>query len=238
MDCIALPTAVMAAHCPRRKISLLGRKDGGLVTAEQERLVNAHLGWAKNHARKLIKTTFLPGCVLVDDLWAYGCLGLIDAAKRFDPERGVKFKTFAQYRVIGAMHDGLREMDWMPRGLRAKVKAGEHPEVHKFSLDIPCSEQAESFSDPLEVPVNRSLQDATESRELAATAIKKVFGKHRAAIRKFFFEHKTMTQVGDEMGLTESRISQIVKEALEIMREALGVTEASFSFNCMRNRKL
>jgi RNA polymerase sigma factor for flagellar operon FliA len=64
----------------------------------------------------------LPSHVELDDLIDSGIIGLIDAAERFEPGRNVKFKTYAELRVRGAILDGLRELDWVPRGLRRKKK--------------------------------------------------------------------------------------------------------------------
>lgn len=53
-----------------------------------------------------------------DDLVSYGTIGLIDALERFDPDRGVKFSTYANYRIRGAVIDQLRDLDWVPRNVR------------------------------------------------------------------------------------------------------------------------
>jgi len=57
-----------------------------------------------------------------DDLVGWGIEGLIDAIDRFDPDRGVKFKTYAIIRIRGAIYDKLREMDWVPRSVRQVEK--------------------------------------------------------------------------------------------------------------------
>jgi len=64
----------------------------------------------------------LPAHVEVDDLIHSGILGLIDAVKKFEPDRNVKFKTYAEQRIRGAILDGLRDLDWVPRSLRRKKK--------------------------------------------------------------------------------------------------------------------
>lgn len=64
----------------------------------------------------------LPAHVELDDLIHSGILGLMDAIKKFEPGRGVKFKTYAEQRVRGAILDGLRDLDWVPRSLRRKKK--------------------------------------------------------------------------------------------------------------------
>ena len=60
----------------------------------------------------------LPSHIEVDDLISSGVLGLLDAFDRFDPSRNIKFRTFAEFRIRGAMLDYLREMDWFPRSVR------------------------------------------------------------------------------------------------------------------------
>jgi RNA polymerase sigma factor for flagellar operon FliA len=64
----------------------------------------------------------LPPNVEFDDLVGYGTFGLIDAIKRFDLERGFKFETFAMKRIQGAIYDGIRAMDWVPRTVRSQSK--------------------------------------------------------------------------------------------------------------------
>jgi len=65
----------------------------------------------------------LPATVDPRDLISSGVLGLIDAVERFDPKRGVKFETFATPRIRGAIYDGLRELDWVPRSVRSHARS-------------------------------------------------------------------------------------------------------------------
>lgn len=64
----------------------------------------------------------LPSSIEVDDLINTGVLGLIDAIDKFIPDRGVKFKTYAEFRIRGAMLDHLRRQDWAPRSMRRKER--------------------------------------------------------------------------------------------------------------------
>ena len=57
-----------------------------------------------------------------DDLVGYGIFGLIDAIEKFDPSKGVKFETYASFRIRGTIIDNIRRMDWVPRTLRQKNK--------------------------------------------------------------------------------------------------------------------
>lgn len=64
----------------------------------------------------------LPSNVEIDDLISNGIFGLIDAIERFEPERGIKFETYAIARIRGAIIDSLRENDWAPRSVRQKAR--------------------------------------------------------------------------------------------------------------------
>lgn len=72
----------------------------------------------------------LPKNVSVDDLTSYGIMGLIDAVEKFDPERELQFETYASWRIRGAMIDGLRQGDWVPRSVREKAKKIEDAYQH------------------------------------------------------------------------------------------------------------
>src|SRR5919206_406814 len=65
----------------------------------------------------------LPASVCLDDLISAGAIGLIDAIEKYDPTRGTAFKTYAEWRIRGAMLDELREWDWAPRSVRDKEHA-------------------------------------------------------------------------------------------------------------------
>jgi RNA polymerase sigma factor for flagellar operon FliA len=77
-------------------------------------LIEQHRPYARALAVKIVRT--LPVRVQLNDLVAYGELGLIEAADRYDPLRGASFTTFAYYRIRGAIYDGLREMGFLTRG--------------------------------------------------------------------------------------------------------------------------
>ena len=65
----------------------------------------------------------MPASVDTDDLFSMGFLGLLDAAEKFDPKRGVQFDTYAEFRIRGAIIDELRKQDWVPRSARDRMNA-------------------------------------------------------------------------------------------------------------------
>jgi RNA polymerase sigma factor for flagellar operon FliA len=76
----------------------------------------------------------LPSHVSKEDLISAGILGLIDAVDKFDPGRNILFKTYAEFRIKGAMLDELRSMDWVPRSVRRKSS-----QLEKAYLDLEAS---------------------------------------------------------------------------------------------------
>lgn len=86
----------------------------------REQLILEHLPQIKYIAHRI--STKLPSHVELNDLVSAGVLGLLDAVEKFDPSRGVKFKTYAELRVKGSILDSLRNLDWAPRSLRKRSK--------------------------------------------------------------------------------------------------------------------
>jgi RNA polymerase sigma factor FliA len=93
------------------------------ATIDRNALIESHLGQVKIIADRLLSK--LPPCVDRDDLIGAGVMGLIDAAEKYDPSRGVMFKTYAEMRVRGAMLDSLRDLDWAPRSVRRRAREVE-----------------------------------------------------------------------------------------------------------------
>ncbi|MBU9720344.1 MULTISPECIES: FliA/WhiG family RNA polymerase sigma factor [Bacillaceae] len=85
-----------------------------------DRLVRAYMPLVDYHVNRISST--LPRNVHVDDLKSNGMLGLLDALEKFDPKRDLKFDTYASFRIRGAIIDGLRQQDWLPRSVREKTK--------------------------------------------------------------------------------------------------------------------
>ncbi len=87
---------------------------------ERQRLILENLPQVRMLARRIYER--LPVNVSYDDLVSTGVLGLIAAIDGFDPARNVKLKTYAEYKIRGAIFDGLRSLDWAPRGRRKHYK--------------------------------------------------------------------------------------------------------------------
>jgi RNA polymerase sigma factor for flagellar operon FliA len=98
-------------------------RPGDLLTAEQEQLMIEHLPIVRFIARRIHER--LPQHVPIEDLYSAGAVGLLDAFSKFDPSKQVQFRSYAQFRIRGAILDSLRTLDWSPRELRRKGRAIE-----------------------------------------------------------------------------------------------------------------
>lgn len=86
----------------------------------REHFVNQYAPLVKYVAGKI--AIGMPQNVDFDDLVGYGVFGLLDAIEKFDPDKDIKFKTYAVTRIRGAIYDELRSIDWVPRSIRQKAK--------------------------------------------------------------------------------------------------------------------
>jgi RNA polymerase sigma factor FliA len=100
------------------------RASGSLPMDENhERIIVEHLPIVRFLARRIHER--LPHQVDIEDLVSAGVLGLIDALQKFDPNKKVQFRSYAQFRIRGAILDSLRTLDWSPRDLRRKGRSVE-----------------------------------------------------------------------------------------------------------------
>ena len=94
-----------------------------ITTENREEVIKRYSPMIKYVANRIAMR--LPPHIEVDDLISVGVLGLMDAISKYDSSRGAKFKTYAEFRVRGAILDELRSLDWVPRSIRQKASAVE-----------------------------------------------------------------------------------------------------------------
>jgi RNA polymerase sigma factor for flagellar operon FliA len=197
----------------------------------------------------------LPHSVDQDDLVSDGVLGLMDAIERFDPGRGLTFQTFAVPRIRGAIIDGLRSMDFVPRSVRDKVRTVQQATValEERLGRLPTDEEV---AGELNLPVQqvRDLSKQTSSNhanlddfdladELSSAAdhtveqgdvnasLMRVIGelaeRDQVVIALYYFEGLTLAEIGRVLGVTESRISQVHSRATASLRSKLLALETA-----------
>jgi RNA polymerase sigma factor for flagellar operon FliA len=228
-----------------------------LATHQHDRVV-ATLPFVESLARRMAST--MPNSVEVSDLVQDGVIGLMDAAHRFDEARGIKFETFAERRVRGAMIDALRRDAW-PRGVRrvrreleaareslrrelgaeptlsdlAKRVGSDEARLERTILRINTIESTSPLAhhDSLDnatlpavlvpsEPMSPDRQyEETEVRARVRTALGSLPRRERRIISLYYFRGATMKQIGQEIGVNESRVSQLHARAVARLRKAL-----------------
>lgn len=116
------------------------RRGAAIDSEERQRLVIENLPEVRHTARRIHDR--LPSHVPFDDLVHAGILGLIDAVDKFDPSKNVQLKSYARFRVRGAILDSLRQMDWSPRRLRRQAR-----QIEQVNRDL-SSELGRSPAEP------------------------------------------------------------------------------------------
>lgn len=106
-----------------KKAARSSAAEGTRFTPEEERVMVEHLPIVRYIARRIHER--LPQHVEMEELVSAGVLGLMDAFRKFDPAKKVQFRSYAQFRIRGAILDSLRTLDWSPRDLRRKGRAIE-----------------------------------------------------------------------------------------------------------------
>lgn len=182
------------------------------------------------------------------DLWSVGALGLIDAYHRFDPTREVKFESFAEHRIRGAMIDELREMDHLPRRLRAdadklkKARAalgntlGREPTTVELAAHVgmevedvdaleAVSQPASQLNPDLSIPSLDSLQDeridhADRVRRMT-TAIGTLNVRLQTVLSLHYVESFTYKEIAGAMQISEARVCQLHGEAVKKLKALL-----------------
>nr|WP_279591865.1 RNA polymerase sigma factor WhiG [Streptomyces sp. 846.5] len=261
---VAKLPAQSAADQPRRAIDALWRAYKAYGDPRlREQLILHYSPLVKYVAGRV--SVGLPANVEQADFVSSGVFGLIDAIEKFDPERAIKFETYAISRIRGAIIDELRALDWIPRSVRQKARAVERayatlevalrrtpndPEV-AAEMGIPLDDLHTIFSqlslanvvaldelmhgggegsdrvsllDTLEDPAADNPVEVAESRELRrllARAINTLPDREKTVVSLYYYEGLTLAEIGQVLGVTESRVSQIHTKAVLQLRAKL-----------------
>lgn len=217
--------------------------------------------WLVVHYASLVKfvagrlAAGLPKSVDTGDLVSAGVFGLMNAIDKFDPANGAKFETYAIPRIRGAILDGLRALDWVPRSVRSRSRSvqdaiaqlehqlGRTPTDEEIAaeLKITVEELEKWLSDiaagsvgPLDhvamdntaaeanaqIQPGRAMEEG-ELRDAMRAEISKLPEREQAILILYYEDGLTLSEIGDALGVTESRISQIHTKAVLQLRSRL-----------------
>jgi RNA polymerase sigma factor FliA len=134
------------------KMGAYSKSKRDMTEAEKVELIQRYTPLVKIAAYRLIGR--LPRYLLIDDLIACGTLGLLEAINSFDPDMMVKFESYAKFRIRGAMIDELRERDWLPRSVRAKIR--EMDDLHrKLATELQRAPTDKDMAAALSMPLEQ-----------------------------------------------------------------------------------
>ncbi len=229
-----------------------------VATSQNHRIVGG-LPFVESLARRMASS--MPNSIDIGDLVQDGVLGLIDAARRFDEGRGIKFETFAERRVRGAMIDALRRDAW-PRGVRRQRREldaarealrrelGHEPSMADLAARVGSDEKrlsrtivrintieatspmatGEHFDEsslptalvPSEPDAPDTAYEKLETRERVRAAIQSLPWREQKVIGLYYYGEVTMKEIGAQIGVNESRVSQLHARAIRRLRDELG----------------
>ena len=241
--------------------------DKNTADATAQERISSGLPFVEALARRL--ASGMPHSIDLSDLVQDGMIGLIDAAHRFDESRGIKFETFAERRVRGAMIDALRRDAW-PRGvrrMRRELESAREKLRHQLGCEPSLSDLADHMGTdeaqlgrtivrintiestsplatadavdganlppvlvPSEPPAPDKVCEHAEVRRRVRVAIAALPWRERTVIGRYYYSDLTMKQIGAEIGVNESRVSQLHTRAIRRLRERLG---ADFAPNAL-----
>ena len=194
----------------------------------------------------------LPAGVDQNDLVSDGVIGLMDAIDKFDPDRGLQFQTYAVSRIRGAIVDGLRAADWVPRSVREKIRditAAQTRLEHKLGrvptdrevageLSISVRELRKMYSDTSYTSVvSFEATGPSDDNEPQATtdlpgsdddlpegflsAVRELPERDQIVVALYYWDRLTLAEIGQVLGVSESRISQLHSRATMTLRRKL-----------------
>lgn len=215
--------------------------------ASESELIARHSALLDRCARRLSARS--GRTVLPDDLWSAGAMGLLEAARRFDPAQNVRFESFAEHRIRGAMLDEMRRMDRLPRRLRAETekveearmrlghRLGREPTVDEIAdelkadvqdvaellhlLQAPAPVDELAVASTAEPDAERRLLRAERQKRLAA-AIKELPERLQILLALYYDEELTYREIAKMMDVSEPRVCQLHSDAVKQLRAVMG----------------
>jgi RNA polymerase sigma factor FliA len=222
-------------------------RQAGKNQLERDWLIEKHKPIVYHLAKKI--SLSLPFPTEMEDLVAYGQLGLIEASERFDSTRGNSFSTFAYYRIKGAIYDGLREMGAITRSRSHRFAAAANDVLMTEVDDAAATSGAATADDEIKtvenlidalIPIYFLSLDDEQTKEIKdenafTTAdfetrdllerIRKILDElepeEAEMLRKIYFKNMMMKDLAAQMGVNKSWVSRLHARAIKHLQAAL-----------------
>jgi len=199
-----------------------------MYTKSKKDLVIEHLPLVRKVA-SMIYRRIPEGVVEFEELVNTGVIGLIKAIEKYD-SRKAKFSTYAYIKIRGEILDYLRKLDFLPRGVRGKLRNGDISELREeivtlISIEEKLFENSERYfvkdllSSDVPNPEDQVLKE--ELKQVLAFAISKLSEKEQLVLQLIFVEELDLKSISEILGVSVSRVSQIKTGALKKLRQFL-----------------
>lgn len=148
-----------------------------------------------------------------DDLSSYGILGLMDAIDKYDISKGIKFETYASYRIRGAIIDQIRKQDWIPRNLRSKYKKIEKA-IFELENRLGRSPKEEEVAEHLSIDVEDIKKVAGQLHLFTVLSFEEQIVDSKIALEPTYENQKT-----PEEHILTDELKQLLARAIESLTE-------------------
>jgi len=221
----------------------------------EEALILAHLGLVKRVALHL--KVRIPPFMELDELIQVGMIGLLEAARAYDPTKGIEFENFAHTRVRGAMLDEVRRLSFLPRSAVAFNKShskatdalaaelgraptpaelaehigmdvdtfekerGQAKRFETYSMEVVTEEVMSVADDSSQQP--EAIVEHAEFMGAVADAIGELPERDQLLMNLYYVEELNLKEIGEVLGVTESRVSQLLSAVVKKLRASLQI---------------
>ncbi len=238
---LAARKAAVARMARKKEIEDLKKRD---------QIIEQYMPYAASIANRVAKSLSLSG--EYDDILCGARLGLLEAAKRFNDAQNVDFRTFAYYRIKGAIYDGLRKSGWLPRSVYARLKfeeasneylqfmseSGRTTSVEPVNTESEMSNTVNTLASIYvisldaneDIDVEDTSQEELEKRAEfhqvrthMREAISSLPPKEKQLIMMYYFQNRTLEEAGEKLGLSKSWVSRLHARALELLFKRIRV---------------
>jgi RNA polymerase sigma factor FliA len=190
--------------------------------ANRDALIGFYYDWLQIVARRYFATLVKWSGVEEGDLFNDAVPALIERIESFDVSRGVKFTTYAQLRILGAMADAMRSRDWVPRLERKRQRNNENHKVVRM-LPIHCDGGVVTA----EIDEKTRFQLPPAKREISPGEIDRFWNevcrglgkKDRLILMMYYRSRLTMEQIGSNLRISESRVSQRMATIVSLLKQ-------------------
>lgn len=244
-------------------VTRLAKKREEEELKKRDMIIDQYMPYASSIASRVAKSLSLSS--EYEDIICSARLGLLEAAKRYDESQNVDFRTFAYYRIKGAIFDGLRKSGWLPRSVYSRLKFEEASNEYLQFVSENAKNSKEASDASIEPDLSSTVNtlasiyiislDANEDLDVEDTsqedlekraefhqirahmrdAIVSLPPKEKQLIMMYYFQNRTLEEAGEKLELSKSWVSRLHARALELLFKRIRTLAAKGNLGAIDN---